>query len=218
MSLTAKENTTERKKVDPVTEGLHNAVCYLIVDAGTHYDQNYDKMKHEIYIGWEIPKERIKVEHDGKEEDKPRVISKSYTLSLNEKANLRKDLEAWRGKRFTEEELDGFDLKNVLGAPAMLQVMHKKGKADPSRIYANVENVLPLNEEVKAENEHIWFSLEEGKEIPEGVYGWMRDKIEESEEMKGEPKQSDAQYDQDGKEIEFRESAGDSPEDENLPF
>jgi len=38
------------------------------------------------------------------------MISKRYTMSLGEQSTLRKDLESWRGKKFTPEELQGFDL------------------------------------------------------------------------------------------------------------
>lgn len=58
-----------------------------------------------------------------------------YTASLSEKANLRKHLEAWRGKKFTPEELEGFSLTNILGAPCMLSVIHSdQGKAKISSV------------------------------------------------------------------------------------
>ena len=37
----------------------------------------------------------------------PFVLSKGHTLSLYEKANLRHNLESWRGKQFTAEEWPG---------------------------------------------------------------------------------------------------------------
>jgi hypothetical protein len=50
------------------------------------------------------------------------IIAKQFTLSLNEKANLRADLASWRGRDFTPEEIRGFDLKNILGHWAMISV------------------------------------------------------------------------------------------------
>ena len=41
--------------------------------------------------------------HDFDGVDKPIAISEFYTLSLNEKANLRRDLVGWRGRSFTGE-------------------------------------------------------------------------------------------------------------------
>ena len=66
---------------------------------------------HIFIFMWELPGEEIEIEG----EMKPRAISETYTNSLGEKANLRKMLENWRGRAFTQEEMDGFDLRNVLG-------------------------------------------------------------------------------------------------------
>ena len=40
-------------------------------------------------------------------------VARVYTLCLHERAALRKDLESWRGRKFTEQELDGFDLEKL---------------------------------------------------------------------------------------------------------
>jgi hypothetical protein len=57
------------------------------------------------------------------------MVSKFYTLSLSDKANLRKDLESWRGKQFTDAELEGFELKNLVGANCYLNLVETdKGK------------------------------------------------------------------------------------------
>ena len=43
------------------------------------------------------------------------------------KDDFTKDLAAWRGKDFTADELRGFELKNVLGAWAMITVAKSVG-------------------------------------------------------------------------------------------
>jgi hypothetical protein len=82
-----------------------------------------------------------KVDEINPENGKPFSCSKKYTASLNEKATLRHDLESWRGRAFTQEELKGFDLEKVIGVNAQVMVMHntKDGKT-----YANVATVTPL--------------------------------------------------------------------------
>ena len=77
-----------------------------------------------------IPGERLETE----EGNKPKILSKIFTNSLNEKSNLKKCLEAWRGKKFSEQELQGFDLVNILRKGCQLQVLHseKNGKIYPS--------------------------------------------------------------------------------------
>ena len=187
MALTVSENTgAGGKDFDPVPAAVHDAVCYLIVDLGTHYDANYDKDKHEVAVGWEIPALRLEFEKDGVKSDVPRAVSKRYTLNLGERANLRKDLEAWRGRPFNAEELSGFDLRNVLGASCMLQVMHKQGSGkNAGKTYANVSNIMPAREKLTGENPVQWYSMEEGGEIPKNIPDWLRKQIDASNEMKG---------------------------------
>jgi hypothetical protein len=60
---------------------------------------------------------------------KPMVVSIEQTRSLGEKASLRKLLEQWRGQTFTAAELKAFSLKNLLGKPAMLTLIHKTSQA-----------------------------------------------------------------------------------------
>jgi hypothetical protein len=54
---------------------------------------------------------------------------------------LRAVLESWRGKKFTDAELDGFDLEKLLGANCQIHAAHDVG-AD-GNTYANVTLVLP---------------------------------------------------------------------------
>ena len=89
------------------------------------------KKQHKVNIIWQIEEKR----DDGKFFT-PR---KRYTLSLHEKASLRKDLESWRGRAFNDDELAGFDLENLLGAPAMICVVQA---AVSGQVYANVTAIM----------------------------------------------------------------------------
>jgi hypothetical protein len=125
---------------------------------------------------WELPDETIEI--DG--EQKPRAISKEYTLSLGEKANLRKELEAWRGKAFSKEELDGFDLKNVLGKPCQIQIIHKT--AASGNIRANISAIIGVPKGYKAPevvNNMVYFDMTDSIafEIFDTLPEWIRAKI-----------------------------------------
>lgn len=135
MSLIISEKTGG--SFTPLPAGTHMAVCYMMVDEGTQYNENFKNFSHKIRIGWEVPGETVEV--DG--EQKPRVISKEYTASLSQKANLRKDLESWRGKAFTPEELKHFDLKSIVGAPCMINVIHNEYNGNT---YAKVSGVMAV--------------------------------------------------------------------------
>jgi len=181
MGLIATE-TGGGKERPLIPEGVHLGVCYLIADLGTHHSEMFDKDAHKVVIGWEIPAERGTFHIDGKDQDLPLVASKTFTLSLHKKAALRQVLEAWRGQAFTDEELKGFDLQTVLGAPCQLQIMHnKKGE----KTYANIGAVMPLMKGVSApqgETAHQWFSLSEGTDLPANLPEWITKEIQASKE------------------------------------
>jgi hypothetical protein len=82
------------------------------------------------------------------DKNEPLIVTKDYTLSWADKANLRLDLQSWRGKPFTEEEQRRFDLKNLLDKWCMVNVTHKPKKKG-NGVYANVSAVTPVPSAIK---------------------------------------------------------------------
>lgn len=168
---------------EPVSEGLHQAIAYSVYDLGTHFNEKFSKSSHQILIMWELPGERIDIEKNGETLNLPRAISKKYTLSLGEKANLRKDLQTWRGKAFTADELKGFDLHRLLGVPCQIQIIHNK-KDD--KVYANITAIMPMpkgSSPIKPENPLRFYSIvDHGQSIPDGTPEWVMEIIKDSDE------------------------------------
>lgn len=132
----------------PIPAGTYMAVCTQIVDLGLQPGSaQYPSPKHKIMVRFEIPSERIQI--DGK--DLPAIISTRYTASMNEKAILRKHLESWRGRKFTDQEAEDFDVEKLLGVSVMLSVVHseKGGKtyADIAALSAVPKNMPPVKAE-----------------------------------------------------------------------
>lgn len=181
MGLIAKESGGGN--FSPVPEGVHMAVCFSIYDLGTHFNEKFGKSAHSVLFVWELPDERINIERDGETQNLPRAISKKYTFSLNEKANLRKDLQTWRGRAFNAEELKGFDLQKVLGKSCQLQVIHN---VNGEKTYANIAAIMPLPKGTKAlspENPIRFYSIYDHEDrIPDGTPEWISDIIKDSEE------------------------------------
>lgn len=189
MSLTAQDKGGGTD-FDPIPQGLHEAVCYAVFDLGTHHSEKWNKDRHEVVVIWELPSQRIEIERDGSMVDLPRAISRRFTLSLHSKADLRKNLESWRGRKFTEAELkEGFDLKKLLEVNAQLNVIHNPS-ADGTRTYANISAVVPAPKGVKLapENPLGFFSFEEWPEkgIPVNTPEWIQEIIKQSKEFTGE--------------------------------
>lgn len=118
--------------------GTHLAVCYRVIDLGTQQGSYMGKPneKHKVLVSWELPEEKMK---DGR----PFTISQRYTWSMSDKAILRKHLEAWRGKAFTDADFgpSGFNIKNIIGVGCLLTITHtdKEGKS-----YANISSIGKL--------------------------------------------------------------------------
>jgi hypothetical protein len=126
---------SESGTFQPAPAGVHQAVCVDVVDLGI-LDvtwQGQTKKQHKINVAWQIAEDR--------DDGKPFLVFKRYTLSLSEKATLRKDLESWRGRKFTRDEEMGFDVESVIGANCLLNITHNQVK---DTTYANVVSIMPL--------------------------------------------------------------------------
>lgn len=182
--LTAQETEND---IPPMEEDTYPARCFAIVKAGTIHSDLFDKDQSLIYFGFEFPTEMIKLGQDLQ----PRIIwSRPYTESLNKKANLRKMLETWRGKAFTDTELKGFSLKKILGAPCMASVVQTPAVSG-GRIYNNIVSMVkvPKGYHVDEINQEFIFNAsapdEDLSKVDElQVPNWLKEKIKASNEYK----------------------------------
>lgn len=134
MPLIATAN--EGKTFTPAPEGTHQAICVDVIDKGMHPNKfKPGHMQHKVDLVWQLTELR----DDGKRYQ----VYKRYTLSLNEKASLRHDLESWLGRGFGRDDEMGFDVETMIGANCLVNVQHKKS-ADGVKTYANVVSVMPL--------------------------------------------------------------------------
>lgn len=139
--------------------GLQPAVCVNVLDVGYHKN-NFDKLQHKVVVLWEL---------EARKSDGSRfTMGKTYTASLNEKANLRKDLKSWRTRDFTPAELEGFDLEAVIGANCQLNLISadRNGKT-----YTNIDSVMP-----KAKGQELRPETPRGS-IPEWVQKMMNEAL-----------------------------------------
>jgi len=116
-------------------------------------------------------------------------ISKTFTASLGENAILRQELENWRSRAFTQEELNGFELKNVLGAWALLSVVKEVG--NDGNEYTNISSINPVSSQMKKaglpdpHNELTIFDMEDpNMELFETFSNKMKEKLQATPEWK----------------------------------
>ena len=131
------------------TPGLTPGICVGIADLGFQKDffnkEVTPKYKEKVALIFELPDHTYT---DKEEQTHPMRMTKTYTQSLYDgsgegsEAALHRDLCAWRGKRFTEEEVRGFKLTNVLGVPCMINLKeNKNGKVGISGLMAAIGEV-----------------------------------------------------------------------------
>ena len=205
---------------EPIPEGIHPAVCYGVYDLGNQWSEgskegkSWAKWTQKVLIQWELPLQRI--EYEG--EDRPKATSRIFTLSLDKKSNLRPFLQGWRGKSFTVEELEGFDISKLLGVNCQLQIIHA---VVGDNTYANIQAAIPATKKYTPENQTILFAIEDTV-IPEGTPEWIANKIMESkewgdrEEISDEPSKYGPRDDFPGPSDD--EFGGYTDEDEPPPF
>lgn len=134
--------------------GTHIATCYRVIDLGTQLiDFNGEsKKQHKIMLSWELTDEKM---GDGR----PFSIHKQYTLSSNEKASLRKDLQAWRGKSFTDDDFGKFDIGVLIAKSCLIGVVHNTKNGST---FANIASIMKLPKGTVAPqliNGVLYFSL-----------------------------------------------------------
>jgi len=178
MGLKVAESGGNFKQIDP---GMYVGLCYRSIDLGTQHEEynNEVKINRKVFVSWEFPDELIT---EGEFTGQPYSMSKFYTASLHEKANLRKDLESWRGRAFTADELSGFDLDNILGKPCMVNVItNDKGKSV-------IAGIMPLpkgTDTPTGVNDIFSFSFDEWDEEKfDGISDGIKRIMMESDEYK----------------------------------
>lgn len=197
MSFTA----TEKSDYQPIPEGTHRAVCSALIDLG--HQEAFGTIKPQLLMRFEFPDCRVSRERDGQEVSEPMTKWQFYTNSLNRKANLRRDLESWRGRGFTKEELAGFDVRNIVGHACQISIIHDHSGDQVRDKIRTIGKLIGDGPNPQPELTVIRYSQEEGEiEQWDILPNWIQEKIGQA--MKSEATQP--------------RSDGEPYEDDAIPF
>jgi hypothetical protein len=181
MGATSSASSTSTEDYERPAVGVYPARCIQVVELGTHMREwkGEPKEAKEILIVWELSNELMQ---DGR----PFVVSWKGTNSLSDRANLYKMLVSWRGQAFTEEQLECFEMKNILDKQCMVNlvaVKTKKGKE-----FITVSTVMPLPKGMNCAervNELVDFGIGDYlKPEYNKLYPWVQNIVKESIEVK----------------------------------
>lgn len=176
--------------------GTYIARCYQFVHIGSNEDEfkGEKKVFNKIRLSFELPDE-MRVFKEG-DEPKPMSISQEYTLSMGEKANLRKFVEGMIGTALQKDEAYNFDVESLVGKACLITVIHKVSKAGNKR--AEIASASPLMKNQKAPEQINPSKILSYSNFDEAFFEslpqFIKDKIVTSEEyraMKGESGLSD---------------------------
>jgi len=171
--------------------GVFLARCYRILDIGTQKSsfQGVDKLLRQVVFSWEVHAQNDEGRPLFTKDNRLFSIQEYYTLSWSEKSNLRKALQSWRGRPFSSEEMQKFDLKNVLGAWCMLNIIDKQ--RDNGGVISKVGSISPVPPMIRQNglpekrNKDQLFSLDDpDMEIFESLSDSLKEKIRNSPEWK----------------------------------
>lgn len=130
-TLTAKDETKEYEKPTP---GQYTAVCADIIDLGM-VEETYDEQTRSVH------KCAIVFQLDALNKEGRRFeVAPRFTVSMHKKANLRKFLEDWRGRPYTDEQAkEGAPLHVLEGVNAYVQIVHRESNG---KVYANIGTIM----------------------------------------------------------------------------
>lgn len=134
--------------------GAHIATLIRIVDIGTQTGEYKGEktVRRQNILTWELPFELM-------DDGQPFIVSKFYTASLGEKANLTKDLTSWLGKAPTVPfTLD--DQRALLGKSCQV-ILTSRENSDKITISTLAPIAKGTTVPKETHNPKLFFSLEE---------------------------------------------------------
>ena len=156
--------------------GSYPGTCCRVIDIGTQRGsfKGEDTVRRQVILGFELDEKNS--------EGKPFLVTAFFTASLHEKAKLRAVLESWRGAPFTDVELEGFDLKKLMGHGALIVLT--KGENKKAKI-TGISKLPKGTRGPKLTYPEIYFSLDEfDQKVFDGLSDGLKKIIEKAPEYR----------------------------------
>lgn len=149
--------------------GSYLAWCIGLIDMGTqaHTFQGETSLSRDVRLVFELCGTTMTGKYNPDLKGKPFGVSTTCRQSLHKNSRLRALLEAWRGRKFSPEELQSFDPKKLLGKPARLTLVQSEDGS-----FVNIQSIAPVHKDElksmpKRVNPLVYFSLDPEEFKPE---------------------------------------------------
>lgn len=173
MALKVKDRA--KPKIPPVEPGVYIAICVGVLDLGEQYSEKFKNYRNEVQFVWELCGETVEV--DG--EQKPRQLSRTFSVAASKKSNLRGFISGWNGVQYSDEQFSDLDLFTQVGKACQLNVV-----LNDTGEYANVDSAIPLPKGMPAPVTDtaptLWNMDEWDDKAFEALPDWVQEKIKKS--------------------------------------
>lgn len=173
MALKVKDRA--KPKIPPVEPGVYIAICVGVLDLGEQYNEKFKNYRNEVQFVWELCGETVEV--DG--EQKPRQLSRTFSVASSKKSNLRGFISGWNGIQYSDEQFADLDLFSQAGKACQLNVV-----LNDTGEYANVDSAIPLPKGMPVPATDtapiLWNMDEWDDKVFEDLPDWVKDKIKKS--------------------------------------
>jgi hypothetical protein len=185
-----KANSGKGGDWEPMPAGSYRSVITGFIHIGTQDGGQYGPKNQciVIYLPFDEDDDKPLLNTEGQ----PWTISKFYTLSFNEKASLRLDVETILGRSFKDEE--EFDVRELIGMQARIRIEHTEGKTKDGKpvTRAKVSKVESVSKRDRIDPDRLvdmatlFFEISAiDCPIPDTVGEWAKSKIMASPEWNG---------------------------------
>lgn len=170
-----KVKSKAKPKLPQMDPGVYMAVCIGVIDLGEQYSEAFKNYSNKALFIFEFPTELIEV--DG--EQKPRWISREFTVSQSKKSKLLEFIGSWNGKQYTSESFGEVELFDQIGKPCQLQLVTSENGE-----YTNIATVMQLPKGFKVDRTETDTYAFDMDEWDDGVFdtlpSWVQEKIKKS--------------------------------------
>ena len=164
-----------KPKLPPVDPGVYIAICVGVIDLGEQYSEKFKNYRNEVQIVWELVGETVEVEG----EQKPRQLSRTFSVAASKKSSLRGFISGWNGVQYSDEQFQELDLFDQAGKTCQVNVV-----LNDTGEYANVDSAIPLPKGMPAPTTDTPFILWNMDEWSDDGFAalpdWVREKIQKS--------------------------------------
>ena len=177
--------------------GFIQAVCSTVIDLGMQESKSAkygNKTKHGCMFFFEFEDRDLPPDDNGSyvKTIAKRYPSINFSTEPEYKSNLQKDLESWRGKIFSQEEIDSLDLNSLYGVNCTILIEKNDKYTNVTKIVAKqkgAENLIPIRKFDDPYPEWIQKSIDNRVDV-EGEDDEQDTKTYRTEEQRNEAQES----------------------------